>query len=198
MKISKVINAMQNKTVVFEWIPSHIGIKGNEAADKAAKKATKNRLLYRLPINIDEYNTITKKKIFQQWQSEWTREWSNRPCHLYKIKPALGDWKSSYRENRREEVVLSRLRTGCCRYLYQHYFQIENLKPKNKCELCNVTNSIEHLLLTCPKWGAFRIELYTQIQKLNLRISVETVLGEQFNHNILFSYLKNIKYFDLI
>ena len=179
-------------------MPSHINIAGNELADKAAKEATREINLYRLPLNIDEYNSLIKKRISKLWQNEWDKDWKTHPCHLYRIKPTMGDWKSSYRENRREEVVLSRLRTGTCRYLFQHHFRVENLAPLNKCNLCGVTNTIEHLILTCPKWGAFRIPIYNHIMRLKLPISLSSVLGDSFKHNVLFSYLKSIKYFDLI
>ena len=200
IKISQLLNTISNKEIVFEWIPSHIGIYGNELADKAAKESTKNRFIRRLPLNIDEYNSIVKKRIFQQWQTKWNNTWknSNNPCNLYKAKPTLGDWKSSYRENRREEVVLSRLRTGWCRYLVQQYYQNQNYVPKHFCNQCMTTNTIEHILLTCPKWGAFRISIYYHIRRLKLPISLETILGEQFNHNILFKYLKDIKFYDIV
>merc|ERR1712030_57782 len=106
--------------------------------------------------------------------------------------------KSSYRDNRREEVILSRMRTGTCRYQSQHYYQIGNTNPMNKCNLCEVANNIEHVILSCPKWGAFRIMIYEQNEKQKLPNSISSVLGDKFNHGILFTYLKAIKYFDLI
>ena len=35
----KLLNK-QDKTIVFQWIPSHVGIRGNETADLLAKKGT--------------------------------------------------------------------------------------------------------------------------------------------------------------
>ena len=202
IKINQLLNSITNKTIVFEWIPSHVDIQGNELADKAAKESLNNRFIRRLPLNTDEFNSIVKKRIFKQWQTEWANTWkdSNNPCNLYKIKPTLGDWKSSYRDNRREEIVLSRLRTGWCRYLVEHHFQNQpqTFVPRNICNLCRTTNTLEHLFLTCPKWGAFRIPIYSHIQRLRLPISLATILGEEFNHGILFRYLKDIKFFDII
>ena len=39
-----IINLVSNynKTIRFVWLPSHIGIKGNELADKLANSATAN------------------------------------------------------------------------------------------------------------------------------------------------------------
>ena len=136
-----------------------MNIAGNELADIGAKEATRERNLYRLPLSTKEFNGIIKKKIFHKWNKEWRKDGEKFPCHLYKLKPILGDWKSSYKDNRRKEVVLSRLRTGTCRYLVQHHFKKEWLKPMNKCDQCKVTNSIEHLILYCPKWKIYREQI---------------------------------------
>ena len=123
---------------------------------------------------------------------------NGEPCHLYKIKPILGDWKSSYKDNRRNEVVLSRLRTGTCRYLGQHYFKKENLIPMNKCDVCKVTNTIEHLILNCNKWVMHRQPIFSHLIKLKLPINITNIIGDQFDHEILFKYLRTINYFDNI
>ena len=70
IKISEILNKIHNKTIVFEWVPSHVNITGNEIADIAAKEATAERNLYRLPLNINEYKGIVKKKIYQLWNKE--------------------------------------------------------------------------------------------------------------------------------
>ena len=54
------------------WIPSHIGIRGNESADKYAKEATS------LPCSInflptEDYLSHIKSVVKQNWQNEWNQ-----------------------------------------------------------------------------------------------------------------------------
>jgi len=46
---------MQNSTINFGWVKEHVGIEGNEAADKLAKQTAKedenlNFVFHRIPI----------------------------------------------------------------------------------------------------------------------------------------------------
>ena len=106
IRIHKLLNRLKDKLIVLEYIPSHVGIEMNEQVDKAAKESLSDRYVVRLPINVNEFSTIIKSKIKIAWQREWDRS----RCEYHSLKPVLGDWKSAYRESRREEVILSRLR----------------------------------------------------------------------------------------
>ena len=61
---------MYQKEVVFKWVPGHVGIRGNEAADRAAEEALeKEPIDDRMPIS--DLKPLTAKYIHQVWQKEW-------------------------------------------------------------------------------------------------------------------------------
>ena len=97
-----------HKTVHFCWIPSHIGIRGNEAADVAAKESLSQDIIAsQVPY------TDLKPHINSFIANKWQERWSSCPDNkLFKIKPTLGVWPPGFRNSRKEEVVLSRLRIG--------------------------------------------------------------------------------------
>ena len=99
IKILKILNST-NKNITLEWVPGHCNIKGNEMADKAAKESLNNHLIVRLPMSYGEYKSTIKSFIYNQWQQRWTLYGR---CRLKSFKPILGDWKSAYRDNRRDE-----------------------------------------------------------------------------------------------
>ena len=107
-----------------------------------------------MPLNIEEFNSLVKREVIGSWQDEWDKDWkeSPKPCHLYKIKQKLGDWKSSYKDDRNHQ---SRMRIGTFRYQFRHYYKIGCTNPMNNCNLCGVASDIDHVILNCPKWGAF-------------------------------------------
>ena len=93
---------------VFCWLPSHVGIKGNEKADIAAKSAlTLN--ISGLKIPFTDFKPCINTFLHNKWQMSWNATVFNK---LHSIKPSLGDWQSSYRIDRKEEVTLARLRIG--------------------------------------------------------------------------------------
>ena len=79
-------------TIELHWIPAHIGIEGNEIADKEAKEATgwrqktvhgriietdTNETAIQLPNNrrmISTVKTAIKTYAFQQWAKQWKEE----------------------------------------------------------------------------------------------------------------------------
>ena len=110
-----------HKTIHLCWIPSHIGIRGNEAADMAAKESlnldiTASKVPY----------TDLKCHINHFISNKWQERWSSCPDNkLFKIKPTLCEWPPGFRNSRKEEVVLSRLRIGHA--YFSHTFYVKNI-----------------------------------------------------------------------
>ena len=97
-----------HKTVIFCWLPSHMGIYGNERADSAAKAALQKDVSECLISYTDAYQYISQY-VRDLWQSEWDTAVNNK---LHATKPLIGEQPSAYRSVRRDEVVLSRLKLG--------------------------------------------------------------------------------------
>ncbi len=71
------------------WFPAHVGIKGNEEADKIAKQAVDDEMVeIELPHSIREIKSVIKEKVIKKWQQYWDNESTGR--HLYAIQKKVG------------------------------------------------------------------------------------------------------------
>ena len=58
------------KETIFMWVPGHIGIRGNEAAERAAKEALNTELTAGL-VPFSDLKPLTSKYVYEVWQREW-------------------------------------------------------------------------------------------------------------------------------
>ena len=67
---------MMGLTVIFLWVPAHIGIKGNEMADKVAKEATNNNhIVLAVCFSKTEIKSIIScQSLKERWQKQWEEE----------------------------------------------------------------------------------------------------------------------------
>ena len=194
IQIHKILQSC-GKTVIFEWVAGHTGIAGNEVADSAAKNIISGAEITNIPLLYDDYKFLVKNLINRQWQMLW----SGTTCRLKTFKPTIGDWKSAYRDNRVEEKILSRLRTGSCYFLYQHKIVTNGIvRDKVRCNACNVDMSIEHLLVLCPIFQQARRRISSHLNRRNLILNEYNILHDDFNHDLLFNFLKEINFYNKI
>ena len=99
---------MSHKQIIFCWLPSHVGIRGNEKADKAAKSALSLEPS-NLKLPYTDFKPAINKYLLNKWQLVWNTAVDNK---LHSIKSILGEWRPAFRADRKEEVVLARLRIG--------------------------------------------------------------------------------------
>ena len=59
------------KSVIFCWIPSHVGITGNEKADEAAKRASRARHTRFLPLPATDFCAACLSHLRDKWQEDW-------------------------------------------------------------------------------------------------------------------------------
>ena len=130
------------KEILFCWLPSHVGIIGNEIADRKAKDSLHlNMSTFEIPFN--SFKPLINKYILSEWQKSWDTATFNK---LYAIKPVVGNNSSAIRNVRREDVVITRLRIGHTRFTHSY---ILNREEQPFCIACNQHITVKHILTDC-------------------------------------------------
>ena len=131
------------------WIPSHIGIQGNEMVDKQAKTSLSlEPTSFKIPFS--NFKPSINKYILDQWQTSWNNSIGNK---LREIKPTIGEHQSVVRNLRKEEVVLARLRLGHTRVTHS-YLLLGEEHPQ--CVGCDAPFTVLHFLLECGDFAQVR------------------------------------------
>ena len=96
------------KSVMFCWVPSHVGIHVNERVDALAKLAL-NEPYTNIKIPYTDLIYYAKFSLRKKWQTFLDQQAQNK---LHSVHPEFGLWSDSSQERRRDELVLCRLRIG--------------------------------------------------------------------------------------
>ena len=92
----------RNKVVSFCWVPSHVGISGNERADVAATSAL-SLPVSDIKIPYSDLKQQITSFFLNKWQTKWNTVFFNK---LQAIKKTLGETKFEDVVKRRDELVL--------------------------------------------------------------------------------------------
>ncbi|GFV94243.1 probable RNA-directed DNA polymerase from transposon X-element [Trichonephila clavipes] len=149
--ILDITNRLYSKgfDIVFCWLPSHVGIIGNEQADNAAKSATTH---LPLAVPLSDMKRVIMHHIFKIWQESWSQQLDNK---LHSVKPVIGAWPVM--PMRRTDVKLTRLRIGHTRFTHRHLLFGERAP---ECPSCHVSYTVHHILIDCPVFNNYRITFF--------------------------------------
>src|SRR5215469_13802396 len=130
---------LSGKSVEFYWIPSHVGIKGNEAVDLLAKRAISQEIDMSIKVGYQDLFDDINRFIYKSFQNHWN---SFTSCKIYPIKNTVGETSLPTNLPRRTETVFFRLRIGHTSITHKHLLE---KKTPLQCNLCQCSLLVEQL-----------------------------------------------------
>ena len=186
-----ILHNETNKRVTFCWIPSHVGIEGNEKADRAAFEAAAGPEEY-IAIEYKDWYPIIKQKI----EEAWTNEWRGTARKLKEIKKEPTPWKI-IKTVRREEVIVNRLRAGHCLATHGYLMDNEQIDVPPICEGCNnAILTVKHMLVQCPAYQVQRGRM--KVYQQGRVVALKDILGDKLDVADLMQFLREIQMSDKI
>ena len=148
--------SIRYKEVQFCWVPAHVGIQGNELADQEARNVILEKDVEFHHIPSSDMKWCIRSHIRNKWQACWSSPLLANNKKYKEVRDSVKHWPSSFNSNRKVEVVLSRLRIGHTYLTHQYLLEGGNVPV---CARCDMTLSVEHILVHCPLYDALRRRL---------------------------------------
>src|SRR5438552_806337 len=172
--------------IQLEWVPGHMNIKGNELADKAAKKGTK---LQRIAAESYISLAFIKKKVKESALTEWHKTWQDskkkgKHYNQFECKPKWKIKEKTIKKQIWSTYIQLKLGHG---YFKSYLNRLSNYNSE-LCQFCNTKENPEHLLLHCERYSQIRRKI-KQEKQLN-QISLKILFSSKSGKNFLFDYLK--------
>ena len=160
--------------ISLQWVPSHIGLVGNEEVDKIAKEAHHLPTTIPCPLSVEEAKKVVKRAANTIWQRVY--DTMKDETHIGSVKPTLGHWPWAHYKCRAIETAVARLRIGHVE-LNAHMHRIgQNDSPL--CSQCGIPETVSHYLLYCRSFSQSRNKLTSSLQKLGINtINKKILLG---------------------
>ncbi|XP_035774767.1 uncharacterized protein LOC118457361 [Anopheles albimanus] len=161
--INNILSNCIYTNATIQWIPSHVGIPGNEKADMLAKRGTNcNRIIE----NQDSFKDIIRelKDLMMKEANRWYTEYSKEKGRtLYKLQEVITKkmWHCKTTLKAKEIRIINRLISG---HDHSKYW-LAKMKIVNSenCETCGVPETGRHRTFFCDR---YRVER----QKLNITL----------------------------
>ena len=162
--------------VLYQWVPGHMNLAGNERADCLAKRGGLDTPTFTepgtTPCSYDKARTTIRRWETTRWNESWDNSLKGREVWRNLPRPNRADaW---WRLNRSEQCIISQFRTGHCPI--GAYFGRIRPNFDSRCRHCGLEEeTVEHILRECPQLADSRkdelgnplsLDLYGDLQAL--------------------------------
>jgi hypothetical protein len=177
----------QGVSVSFGWIPSHMGIHGNEVVDGLAKAAlSHDSIKFNVVPGFKDLFSEVERIMLGQWQKRWSAEVKGR--FFYKLEPQVS-CKVMYTEKcRSKQTALTRLRFGRC--LLNDTLSLLKKRDDSNCDFCFIREDVQHFLLDCLDFQVFQDKLIKAVLDRKMVVSLETLLKNQCFFDLVWEYVQ--------
>lgn len=167
-----------NIKVVFVWVPSHIGVEGNERADFLAKAivnsdsviSSSSTSISPISLPFTDAACLLKQRMCEGWGMHWynVTQIENKGCVYSTLDTQINSlpWFCKYEfVNRKFYSIICRMRFGHCRLNF-HLFRLK-LEASPGCNYCNSQEiqSLHHIFFECSSFGIQRLVLMDELIK---------------------------------
>ena len=140
---------IHNSEVMLCWIPGHVGIEGNNLADKVAKDATKLNTKHFKKVSFSDVKELVRTKITQKWQQKWNILVNGAKTPLAEIILKVNQTKHCEKLTRTECLKYNRLRVGHTKFVKQFMVKQEEVP---ECLECGTILTVKHVLVECGNY----------------------------------------------
>lgn len=131
--------------------------------------------------NKDDFCKLINKRIKTNWNNSWKNE--QNKSKLKNIKNNVLDVNPAINLNRRDQIIITRLRIGHTKLTHEYLL---NKEDPRICTECEIPLNVEHIKLKCP---TFKLER----KKCKIKNNLREVLNEKTQILNVIKFLEQIE-----